>query len=57
MPVFYASRIHVEESNGQDIRAIVVGNKVVAAMKRMGKLVTSGQIFIEEEQEKWQNYQ
>jgi ribosomal protein S6--L-glutamate ligase len=28
---------YVEESNGEDIRAIVVGNKVVAAMKRMGE--------------------
>jgi len=27
----------VEESNGEDIRAIVVGNKVVAAMKRKGE--------------------
>ena len=27
---------YVEESNGEDIRAIVVGNKVVAAMKRIG---------------------
>jgi ribosomal protein S6--L-glutamate ligase len=28
----------IEESNGQDIRAIVVGNKVVAAMKRIGQV-------------------
>ena len=28
---------YVEESNGEDIRAIVVGNKVVAAMKRIGE--------------------
>jgi len=28
----------IEESNGQDIRAIVVGNKVVAAMKRIGEV-------------------
>lgn len=27
----------VEESNGEDIRAIVVGNKVVASMKRIGE--------------------
>ena len=27
----------VEESNGEDIRVIVVGNKVVAAMKRIGE--------------------
>jgi len=27
----------VEESNGEDVRAIVVGNKVVAAMKRKGE--------------------
>jgi len=27
----------VEESNGEDIRAIVVGNKVIAAMKRKGE--------------------
>lgn len=28
---------YVEESNGEDIRAIVVGNTVVAAMKRIGE--------------------
>ncbi len=28
---------YVEESNGEDIRAIVVGNSVVAAMKRIGE--------------------
>ncbi|MDJ0645330.1 MAG: RimK family alpha-L-glutamate ligase [Flavobacteriaceae bacterium] len=28
----------IEESNGEDIRAIVVGNKVVAAMKRKGEM-------------------
>ena len=28
----------IEESNAQDIRAIVVGNKVVAAMKRIGQV-------------------
>ena len=28
----------IEESNGEDIRAIVVGNKVVAAMKRIGEV-------------------
>ena len=28
----------IEESNGQDIRAIVVGNKVVAAIKRIGQV-------------------
>lgn len=27
----------VEESNGEDIRAIVVGNRVIAAMKRIGE--------------------
>ncbi len=27
----------VEESNGEDVRAIVVGNKVVASMKRIGE--------------------
>ncbi len=29
---------YIEESNGEDIRAIVVGNKVVAAMKRKGEV-------------------
>ncbi len=29
---------YIEESNGEDIRAIVVGNKVVAAMKRKGEM-------------------
>jgi len=29
---------YIEESNGEDIRAIVVGNKVVAAMKRKGEI-------------------
>jgi ribosomal protein S6--L-glutamate ligase len=29
---------YIEESNGQDIRAIVVGNKVVAAIKRIGQV-------------------
>ena len=29
---------YIEESNGEDIRAIVVGNKVVAAMKRIGEM-------------------
>ena len=28
----------ISESNGEDIRIIVVGNKVIAAMKRMGEL-------------------
>lgn len=28
----------IEESNGEDIRAIVVGNSVVAAMKRIGEM-------------------
>lgn len=29
---------YIEESNGEDVRAIVVGNKVVAAMKRKGEV-------------------
>jgi len=29
---------YIEESNGEDIRAIVIGNKVVAAMKRKGEV-------------------
>lgn len=36
MNVSFLAQEFIEESNGEDIRAIVVGNKVIAAMKRKG---------------------